>query len=186
MLPSSLKGVLTCTACQHISNVLGFMHGFAYENRNCSPCKLCRRRASHYVRVRDDLPRPQLQAAPGTHFLPFTRDGGFFHRCQMAIWGAWPEVSKPSVRLPLSQPCEEAVERSSAKRQSDRIYKIFNRKVNNSQKWRTQPQPGLLQQGEGQTGVTAKHPCKGVTLALGHSPGTAAPRRPLRGGGNHS
>lgn len=49
-------------------------------------------------------------------------------------------------------------ESSSLKRQSDRIYKIFNRKVNNSQKQHTQPWPGQLQQSKGEGGITAKCP----------------------------
>lgn len=158
MLPSPLKEALTCTARRCIYNVLGFMRGFAYENRNCSPCKLCGRHASHDGRVRGDLPCPQPEAAPGTRFLPCTRGWGFFHRCQMAIWGGSPEVSDPSISLWLLQAHEETVETSSAKRQSERVYKIFNRKVNNSQKQHTQPQAGQLQQRKGEGGITAKCP----------------------------
>lgn len=103
----------------------------------------------------------------------------------MAIWGGLPDVFKPSIGLWLSQPCEEeAVERSSAKRQSDGIYKIFSRRVPDSQKQHTRPWPGLLQRGKGGRSITAECPHKGVTsvrqgLAMGCSAGTVATHRPL-------
>lgn len=106
VLPSWLKGVLTCTACQ--CQDTGWVLGMVLHMR------VGIARLASYG---DDMPLivtgwdttcsvPSCRVLQA-HSLPSARGWGFFHRCQMAIWSGSPDVFKSSIRLWLSQPCEK-------------------------------------------------------------------------------
>lgn len=98
VLASSLKGVLTCTACQ--CNSTGWDLGVVLHMR-VGIARLASYGDDMLLIMKGER-QPALSPAAGCsrHTFPsFCRGWGSFPRCQMAIWGGSPDVSMSSVKL---------------------------------------------------------------------------------------
>lgn len=159
VLPSSLKGMLTCTACQ--CNATGWDLGVVLHMR-VGIARLASY-GDHMPLIvtgwETTCPVPSCRVLQ-PHILFFLPGAGASFtgvKCQFGVV----HLMFPSLATGCG--CHDPVKSSSAKKQRDRIYKISNRKE--FPEVAHEPQPGLLWQGKAERCVTAKCPYKAVTLA---------------------